>query len=218
MKTAVHILNCAPTRSLNGKTPYEAWYRRRNKVHYFHTFGYVVHVKKVGPSMTKLSDRSMPMVLLGYEERSKAYHVYGLKTKKPHITRDVVFEEEKKWDWEAACTDSVPGNIDTFTLEYTTKHVASGALVDDVASEPATRPASVAPQVVEPRTPLTPAAAAPSGVQWATPPTNASLDSDGAPRRYRTVSNVYDMTSIHNNEYSGLYLLATEEPLASNKC
>jgi transposase InsO family protein len=39
--TMVHVLNRAPTRALNGMTPYEAWYGERPPVHYFRTFGYI---------------------------------------------------------------------------------------------------------------------------------------------------------------------------------
>jgi transposase InsO family protein len=39
--TTVHVLNRAPTRALNGMTPYEAWYGERPPVHYFRTFGYI---------------------------------------------------------------------------------------------------------------------------------------------------------------------------------
>jgi hypothetical protein len=37
--TVVYILNRAPTHTLDGKTPYEAWYGERPVVHYFRTFG-----------------------------------------------------------------------------------------------------------------------------------------------------------------------------------
>ena len=96
LRTAVHILNRAPTRSLNGKTRYEAWYRRKPSVYYFRVFGCVVHVKKVSPSVTKLSDKAIPMVFLRYEEGSKAYRVYDSKARKLHITRDIVFQEDKQ--------------------------------------------------------------------------------------------------------------------------
>jgi hypothetical protein len=35
VSTAVHILNRALTRALNGKTPYEAWHGEVPAVHYF---------------------------------------------------------------------------------------------------------------------------------------------------------------------------------------
>jgi hypothetical protein len=101
VRTAVHILNRSPTRSLKGLTPYEAWRGRKPKVDYFRTFGCVAHMKIVGPGMNKLSDRSRSGVFVGYEEGSKAYRVFDPVENKLYITRDVVFEEEKKWAWSA---------------------------------------------------------------------------------------------------------------------
>jgi Reverse transcriptase (RNA-dependent DNA polymerase) len=49
--------------------------------------------------MKKLEDRSTEMFLLGYEKGSKAYRVYNPVTKKITVTRDVVFEEDKSWNW-----------------------------------------------------------------------------------------------------------------------
>jgi hypothetical protein len=50
-------------------------------------------------------------------------------------------------------------------------------------------------------------------IEWATPPTDASADSDGGLRRYRTIPNLLDTTDeIHGMEYSGLCLVAAEEP------
>ena len=40
------------------------------------TFGCIGHVKKSKLVLTKLEDRSMPMLLLGYEEGTKAYQLY----------------------------------------------------------------------------------------------------------------------------------------------
>lgn len=68
VKTAVYILNCAPTRSLKGRMTYEAWHGKKPTLQNLRVFGCTAHVK-VGPGLTKLSDRSMSMVLLGYEER-----------------------------------------------------------------------------------------------------------------------------------------------------
>ena len=50
-------------------------------------------------------------------------------------------------------------------------------------------------------------------IQWATPPTNASEDSDGGPLRFRTIPNLLETTEeMQGFEYSGLYLVAEEEP------
>ena len=73
VRTAVHILNRSPTRSLQGITPYEAWRKKKPAVDYFRTFGCVAHVKLVGPGVTKLADRSRPGIFLGYKPGTKGY-------------------------------------------------------------------------------------------------------------------------------------------------
>ena len=50
-------------------------------------------------------------------------------------------------------------------------------------------------------------------VQWATPPTRQSVDSNGAPLRYRTIPNLLETTEeLQDFEYSGICLVAAEEP------
>jgi hypothetical protein len=50
-------------------------------------------------------------------------------------------------------------------------------------------------------------------IQWATPPTGQSADSEGVPLRYRTIPDLLETTEeVENYEYSGLCLLAAEEP------
>ena len=69
----VFILNRAPTKALKGKMPFEAWHGRKPNVSFLRTFSCVGHVKNTKPHLGKLEDRSMPMVLLGYEEGTKVY-------------------------------------------------------------------------------------------------------------------------------------------------
>ena len=56
-------------------------------------FGCVGHVKNTKPHLDKLEDRSMSMVLLGYEEDSKAYRLYDPKGGRVVVSRDVGFDE-----------------------------------------------------------------------------------------------------------------------------
>lgn len=99
VKTAVYLLNRSPTRSVDEQTPYEAWHKKKPAVHHLCTFRCVAHVKRVGPGIDKLADRSTPMIFLGYAEGAKAYRVFDPATNKMHVTRDVVFEERRKWNW-----------------------------------------------------------------------------------------------------------------------
>jgi transposase InsO family protein len=114
--TAVYLLNRAPTMSLAGKTPFEAWYGWRPNVHYLRTFGFVAHVKVVKPNQSKLDDRSRAMVLFGYEPGSKAYRVYDPVAKRIHVTRDMVFDESSQWNWTENGDDKPAGMTESFSV------------------------------------------------------------------------------------------------------
>jgi hypothetical protein len=88
---------------LEGVTPYEAWHGKKPSVEHLRVFGCVGHVKNNGPGVKKLTDRSTKMVFLGYAEGTKGYRMYDPESKKLHISRDVIFEENKGWDWSNSC-------------------------------------------------------------------------------------------------------------------
>jgi len=100
VKVAVYLLNRSPTKSLSGKTPYEAWFGRKPGVKHLRTFGCTTYVKRVGPGISKLSDRSVPGVFLGYEPGTKGYRVYDPVKDKLMVSRDVIFVEKTAWNWE----------------------------------------------------------------------------------------------------------------------
>jgi hypothetical protein len=50
--------------------------------------------------VNKLSDRSIPGVFLGYESGTKAYRVFDPVNNKLIVSRDVIFDEKKSWNWE----------------------------------------------------------------------------------------------------------------------
>jgi hypothetical protein len=105
--TVVHLLNRAPTKALSGKTPFEVYHGWKSAVHYLHTFGCLVHVKTVCPHQKKLDDRSTPMVFIGYEHDAKAYWVYDPVAQHVHMSRDIIFDENRSWDWSATMVDTV---------------------------------------------------------------------------------------------------------------
>jgi hypothetical protein len=95
----VYLLNQLPTRSVEGRTPYEAWHRRKPNVEHLCTFGSVVHVKNTRPHLKNLNDRSTKMVFIGYEAGTKGYRAYDQRTGHIHVTRDAIFDEMAQWDW-----------------------------------------------------------------------------------------------------------------------
>ncbi|WVZ92975.1 hypothetical protein U9M48_039002 [Paspalum notatum var. saurae] len=130
VNTAVFILNRAPTKSLKGMTPFEAWHGRKPDVSFMRTFGCIGHVKNVKPHLGKLEDRSTPMVFLGYEQGSKAYRLYDPRAERVHISRDVVFDEGASWSWEASGAEEDGRGWSSFTIDYTLYRGAGEAAGD----------------------------------------------------------------------------------------
>jgi hypothetical protein len=95
----VHVLNRSPTLAVKDLTPEEAWSCVKPSVEYFRVFGCIGHVHIPNVKRTKLDSRSSKCVLFGVSEKTKGYRMYNPITKKIVISRDVIFEENKVWDW-----------------------------------------------------------------------------------------------------------------------
>ena len=80
-------------------TPYEAFRRKRPNISHLRIFGCIGYAKVDKPHFKKLNDRSRILVHLGTEPESKAYHMLYPKTQKVIVSRDVVFDETKGWNW-----------------------------------------------------------------------------------------------------------------------
>ncbi|CAH9146107.1 unnamed protein product [Cuscuta epithymum] len=197
VKTAVYILNRVPTRSLVGVTPYEAWHNRKPNVHHLRTFGCVAHVKRLGPNVDKLADRSILGVFTGYEEGAKAYRVYDPIKDRMHITRDVLFEESRAWYMENSDSKNHTEPRTTFTVVYTTE--------ESTVPPPEPTMTEGEPKTPEPAT---------MDTQSATPTTQRDdVDTDSAPRRYRLISDIYNASEeVIAAEDGELCLVTVEEP------
>ena len=99
VSTCVYILKRSFTKALHGQTPHEKWTRRKPSVDHLKTFGSIVHVKDTKRHLSKLEDRSKPMIFIRYELGSKAYKCLDPVNFNVVISRDVIFEEVEKWTW-----------------------------------------------------------------------------------------------------------------------
>lgn len=97
-----HVLNRSPTLAVKDMTPEEAWSGEKPSVKYFRVFGCVGHVHISDAKRTKLEDKSVCCVLLGFSDESKGYRMFDPVSKKIIISRDVVFEEDREWDWDTS--------------------------------------------------------------------------------------------------------------------
>jgi len=80
-------------------TPYEAFYRKKPNVNQLRVFGCIGYAKVEKTHLKKLDDRSRKLVHLGTEPGSKAYRLLDPVNWKIVVSRDVVFDETKGWDW-----------------------------------------------------------------------------------------------------------------------
>lgn len=95
-----YVLNRCPTSAVKNITPQEAWNGVKPSVEHFRVWGSIGHVHVPDVKRRKLDDKSMACVLVGFSEESKAYRLYNQTMKKMIVSRDVVFEENKGWNWE----------------------------------------------------------------------------------------------------------------------
>lgn len=141
VSTAVYLLNRSPTKSVDGRTPFEVWHGYKPDVSYLRVFRCVVHVKVTKPHLSKLEDRSKPMVFFGYEPGTAAYRVFDPVGNRVHVTRDAVFDEGARWDWEntAGAQEVAPFHVELFSYPVTNSLPAGSATTNEAAvSEPAT--------------------------------------------------------------------------------
>jgi len=103
----VHVLNRSPTLAVKNKTPEEAWSGVKPSVEYFRVFGCISHVHVPDSKRTKLDDKTLSCVLLGVSEESKAYRLYDPTSQRIIISRDIVFEEDKSWNWDKTYEESI---------------------------------------------------------------------------------------------------------------
>lgn len=113
-KWAVHVLNRSPTSVLKEKTPEEMWSGVKPTVDYFRVFGCLGHVHVPDQRRKKLDDKSITCVLIGVSNESKGYRLYDPATETVVTSRDVVFEEDKVWNWEKKAGET---NNDMLTWE-----------------------------------------------------------------------------------------------------
>lgn len=95
---ATQILNRSPTLSVKDMTPKQAWSDLKSAVHYFRVFGCISYAHIPDAQSKKLDEKGIKCVHLGSNE-SKGYKVYDPTQNKVIISRDVVFEESKRWNW-----------------------------------------------------------------------------------------------------------------------
>jgi hypothetical protein len=95
LKTAIHILNRVPSKSVP-KTPYELWTERVPSLRHLRVWGSPAEAKVFNPNIAKLDPKTVTCHFIGYPNRSKGYRFYypDKYTKFVEMRHTVFLEDE----------------------------------------------------------------------------------------------------------------------------
>ena len=93
LSTAAYLINRSPTRSLTGKTPFEAWFGKKPNVKHLRVFGCAAYIHVPKDVRKKLDPKAKKCIFLGYGTTRKGYRLYDHKSSSIIHSRDIVFNE-----------------------------------------------------------------------------------------------------------------------------
>lgn len=130
IRHSTYLINCVATRSLKKKTLYEGLRHKKPSIEHLRVFGCIAYAKVDTKFLKRLDDRARKLVHLGTEPGSKAYRLYDPQTRRVVVSRDVVFDESKGWNWSSDETEEQSmGNFEvtlgTFGNHGIDDHIAS---------------------------------------------------------------------------------------------
>eukprot|EP01018_Ginkgo_biloba_P031879 Gb_04138 [translate_table: standard] len=98
INTIVYLLNRSPTKAVYGITPEEVWTGEKPNIDHLCIFRCVAYAHVPDENRTKLEDKSVKCIRIGYSEVSKAYKLFNPKKRRIILNRDVVFDEKKVYE------------------------------------------------------------------------------------------------------------------------
>jgi hypothetical protein len=89
---ATYIQKISPHRSVNNKTPYEAWSDLKLEVTHFRIFGSRAWARVPSEKRKALDPKSIECIFVGYPNSVKGYRLYDLSLDRLVIEHSVQFE------------------------------------------------------------------------------------------------------------------------------
>jgi hypothetical protein len=197
----VYLLNRCPTRSLQAVTPEEAWSGHKPSVTHLRVFGCVAYAKILDARRTKLDDKSEKCIFVGYGDRRMGYKLYNPITKKVIMSRDVIFEEDKYWQW----------NDDQKAVKWINTDLI---LEDEVEVPTVLAEGPILP--AEPQSPVHRFSVFNRRNTLESSSTSPSTSSSEVPRRMRNLEELYDATQVMEDTTLFCFF-ADNDPLSFNE-
>ena len=170
--TAVYLLNISPTKAVLNRTPYEAWYGRKPWVSHLKVFGSVAYTLIDSHNHSKLDEKSVKCIFVGYCSQSKGYKLYNPVSGKIIVSRNVVFDEKASWTWRVS---------------------EDGALVEISSESEVAQSEDQQPSVQIPASP-TPSHS-PSSPNLSSSSSSQSSE-ETPPRKFRSLRDIYETTQV----------------------
>ena len=101
LSTAASLINRSPTKTLDGKTPFQALNGKKPNVNHLWVFGCSAYIHVPKDERKKLDPKAKKCIFLGYGTSRKGYRLYNWKTSGIIHSRGVVFNE-LSWGYEGA--------------------------------------------------------------------------------------------------------------------
>ena len=93
ISTAVYLKNRSPTKILENKTPFEAFYGYKPEVNHLRIFGSKAFAHIPKEDRRKLDAKAIKCIFIGYCTEYKAYKMFDPNNHKVFASRDVLFHE-----------------------------------------------------------------------------------------------------------------------------
>ena len=93
--SAFYISNCSPTRNVWGKTPQEAWSRRKSGISHLRVNENKAYAHVHDEKRSKFDDKSEKLIYIGYDSNSKGYKLYNPTNVKAINIWDMEFEKKE---------------------------------------------------------------------------------------------------------------------------
>ena len=93
LNTAAYLRNRSPTKSLNGRTPFEVLFQNKPSYSNLRIFGCKAFAHIPKDERNKLDSKSKICIFLGYSDCVKGYRLFDISKNKICFSRDVIFME-----------------------------------------------------------------------------------------------------------------------------
>ena len=104
---AAYLTNRTLTRSVVGKTPYEAWHGRKSHLKNLRVYRWLAFLYFPKEKRKKLDYRAPPAIFVGYSISTQQYFVYDPLARTLHRSLDVVFRDGKRYTALNAANEAI---------------------------------------------------------------------------------------------------------------